>query len=91
MHKKHLLALLFFVFMLGAKAQLVTIPDANFVAYLQANFPSCMHGNKMDTTCIASVQFVSCVGRNISNLDGIQYFDNLLELYCFKNNSVLND
>ncbi len=34
-----------------ADAQYVTIPDANFVAWFNANgYSSCMNGNLMDTT-----------------------------------------
>ena len=52
MHKKYLLALLLFVFSLGAKAQWVSIPDSNFVNYLNTfGFAQCMNGNQLDTTC----------------------------------------
>ena len=49
--KKTLLLALFMIINFATKAQFVTIPDANFVAYLQANYPSCMSGSLMDTTC----------------------------------------
>ena len=32
-----------------AKAQWVTIPDANFATWLNTNYPSFMNGNKIDT------------------------------------------
>jgi hypothetical protein len=35
----------------ATKAQFVTIPDGNFVTWLNTNYPSCMNGNQMDTTC----------------------------------------
>lgn len=46
-----------------------------------------MNSNQMDTTCNAIVTDISlsCWGSNISNLDGIQYFDSLKTLYCFSN------
>ncbi len=67
-----------------SKAQWVTIPDAHFVAYLQANFPGCMNGNQMDTTCaaITNATTVTCISDSIADLTGIQYFDNLLHLDC---------
>ncbi len=67
-----------------SKAQWVTIPDAHFVAYLQANFPGCMNGNQMDTTCaaITGATAVTCISDSIADLTGIQYFDNLLNLDC---------
>ena len=74
-------------FQFGAKAQWVTIPDAHFVAYLQAHFPSCMNGNLMDTTCagITSATYVNCANDTIADLTGIQYFDNLQNLFCSHN------
>lgn len=70
-----------------AKAQWVTIPDANFVAWLTANYPSCMNGNQMDNSCSAIINetSVDVSGLNISNLSGIQYFINLQSLNCSSN------
>jgi Leucine-rich repeat (LRR) protein len=84
------LILLFLVLVLKfapAKAQWVTIPDANFVTKLQQLFPSCMNGNQMDTTCAAVVNATSLFvpGSNISNLSGIEYFNNLSTLNCSDN------
>lgn len=85
---KKLLRSIFVVFCLQfapAKAQWVTIPDANFVAKLTQLYPSCMNGNQMDTTCfeIINEDSISIASLPISNMDGIQYFDNLkyLKLY----------
>lgn len=49
-HKmKKLFILLAFVFSLNTKAQTwVTIPDANFVTYLQGLIPSAMHENQIN-------------------------------------------
>ena len=72
----------------SAKAQnYVTIPDANFVAYLQTNFPTCMNGNQMDTTCagIKNATDVYVQQLSISNLYGIQYFSMLKILNCGNN------
>ncbi len=66
----------------------ITIPDPNFIAWLNANgFASCMNGNQMDTTCNAVVNAttVDCRSSNISNLIGISYFDHLTTLYCHSN------
>ena len=87
--KHHLLHIFFFVGILFAtnktQAQYVTIPDTNFVAWLNANgYSSCMIGNMMDTTCGAVINAtgVNCTGSNISDLTGIQYFDNITALGC---------
>ncbi|MEI7803072.1 MAG: hypothetical protein WCI97_10530, partial [Bacteroidota bacterium] len=70
------------------KAQWVSIPDANFVTWLQSHYPTCMNGNLMDTTCsgIVNVTLVDCSYQNISDLTGIQFFDNLDTLECRNNN-----
>ncbi len=70
------------------KAQWVTIPDTNFVSYLQLLYPSCMNGNLLDTTCVQIINetSVTCNGDNISDLTGIQYFDSLTTLACAGNN-----
>ena len=87
--KKSLLFLSPFLFFIhfNLSAQFVTIPDANFVSWLQSNYPSCMSGNQMDTTCagIINETNVSCTYQSISNLEGIQYFDSLLTLNCNQN------
>ncbi|MEI7802760.1 MAG: hypothetical protein WCI97_08970, partial [Bacteroidota bacterium] len=85
---KKFLLFSFFIFSFSlSKAQWVTIPDANFVAWLQIHYPTCMNGNLMDTTCngIVNSTWVDCSNKNISNLDGIQYFDNLMSLDCHTN------
>jgi large repetitive protein len=65
------------------------IPDANFVTWLTANYPGCMCGNMMDTTCaaITSATFLSLGSQSISNLTGIEYFTSLQGLNC-SNNSL---
>lgn len=79
-----LLFVLLLCFSFKIKAQWVTIPDANFVSYLQQYYPTCMNGNLMDTTCswITSAAYVDCANRQIQSLDGIQYFDSLISLSC---------
>ncbi len=72
---------------LSLKAQYVTIPDAHFVTFLQTNFPGCMVGNQMDTTCaaITGATTLNCANDSIADLTGVQYFDNLDTLYCSNN------
>ncbi len=72
------------LFSISLNGQMVTIPDANFVTFLQQNYPSCMSGSQMDTTCgdIVNDPTVDVSNKSISNLDGIQYFDNLALLFA---------
>jgi uncharacterized repeat protein (TIGR01451 family) len=88
MSKKLLLLLFIFCCQFyTAKAQYVTIPDANFVTWLTQQYPSCMNGNQMDTTCTQIVNEASVWVNNLSinDLTGIRYFDNLQYLYCYNN------
>ena len=79
--KKLLLIALLFCYSL-TKAQYVTIPDAKFVAWLQANIPAAMTGNQMDTTNPAVVMLNNITVENdsIGDLTGIQYFPTLQNL-----------
>ncbi len=89
--KKYLLILLLFLISTNSIAQFVAIPDTNSRNWLNANgFASCMNGNLMDTTCTAilaedSIDFYM---SSITNLEGIQYFDNLLRLTCTSSNTT---
>ena len=78
-----------FCFLSGiAKAQYVTIPDSNFVNWLNNNgFAGCMSGNQMDTTCnaVISETEIHCSFSNITDLTGISFFDSLITLDCFYN------
>ncbi|HOZ51132.1 MAG TPA: T9SS type A sorting domain-containing protein [Chitinophagaceae bacterium] len=82
---------LLFSFINKSKAQFVTIPDSNFVTYLQSNFPSAMVGNQLDTTdpAIINCTTLSMTGISLVNpiqdMSGIEYFDNLLSLDCSYN------
>src|SRR5581483_11767407 len=69
------------------KAQWVTIPDANFVSYLQTKFPSCMNGSQLDTasSIVKGVDSINCISSGIHNLYGIQFFSNLKILICGSN------
>jgi uncharacterized repeat protein (TIGR01451 family) len=74
----------------SSNAQYYTIPDANFAAFLNTNYPGIMNGNQLDTTAnVSSITSLQLDNLNISNLDGVVYFDNLLYLFC-SNNQLTN-
>jgi len=90
--KKLLPLFICLLFFGNAKAQYVTIPDAKFAAWLQANVPSAMVGNQMDTTNTAVTSLTRIVVENdsIGDLTGVQYFDSLKTLDCGNGNSMPN-
>jgi uncharacterized repeat protein (TIGR01451 family) len=63
-------------------SQIVTIPDANFVSFLQTNYPSCITGNQMDTQCpeVISATHLYLVSLNIADFSGVEYFTALEHL-----------
>ncbi len=65
--------------------QNVTINDTAFVTFLQTNYPSCMSGNLMDTTCsdIINENALSIYTREILDLNGVQYFDSLKDFQVY--------
>ncbi|MFK8037532.1 MAG: T9SS type A sorting domain-containing protein [Crocinitomicaceae bacterium] len=73
------LVLLFVLSTISLQAQFVTITDTAFVTFLHNNYPACMNGNQMDTTCsgITNTTLVNCSDKGILDLEGLQYFDNL--------------
>lgn len=94
--KTRLLALLLCIAAISTKAQYVTIPDANFVAWLNNNgYSQCMNGNQMDTTCNPVVNATSLtidyiLDPPVNNIDGVQYFDNVTKLYIRNSIQTLN-
>lgn len=59
-------------------------PDANFRSYVLASFDS--NGDeKLDDEEIANVKYIYAPSKTISNLKGIEYFTELLELNCDNN------
>ena len=74
------------------RAQYVTIPDTAFVNWLQSLYSGaladCMVGDQLDTTCpaLVSENALSVSNFGISDLTGVQYFDNLSGLSCAFNN-----
>ena len=68
-------------------AQTVTIPDANFAAYLQATIPAAMNGNLMDTSskAVKTLTDIYAPVMGIADLQGIQYFSALKYVMCSGN------
>jgi uncharacterized repeat protein (TIGR01451 family) len=90
-YKKILIAFFFSMQFSFLNAQWVTIPDSNFVNWLNANgYASCMNGNLMDTTCnaVVSATQIDCSNSSIISLEGIQYFYNLYNLVCSNNQLI---
>jgi type IX secretion system substrate protein len=66
----------------------VTIPDANFVTYLQGLIPSAMSGNQLNTSSTLVTTTTHTINVNslsIANLSGVQYFSSLTYLDCGSN------
>jgi len=87
-----LATLSFSVFSLNLSAQFVTIPDANFATYLHTVVPNAMTGSQIDTTnaSVLNLTSINVDELGITNLYGIQFFKNLVKLYC-GNGSPSND
>ena len=67
-------------------AQWVNIPDSAFAGWLNTNYPQCMNGQLMDTTCVAIVRETTVDlsgGDYVISVDGIQYFDSLQTFNCY--------
>ena len=82
---KKLISVLLLVALLGcldvnkAQAQYVTIPDTGFVSWLTTNYPSCISGSQLDTTCpaVLNARVLNFpVNHRIWSLNGLQYFKN---------------
>lgn len=78
---KRILLTLLFPFSV-AQAQYVTISDPQMQYFLQTVYPSCITGSQLDTTCssVVNASYLSLNSWNIADLNGIQYFKNLLTL-----------
>jgi len=91
--KKFLPTVLLLAFCFYSRAQWVTIPDANFAALLQANYPSCMNGNQLDTVCAAGIDstHLNASGYSITDFTGVEYLDKLTYLdITFNAHSSIN-
>ncbi len=83
--------IILFALMIGvncAKAQWVTIPDANLVTWLQNHYPTCMSGNQLNTVCAGAVtdtmldfQYWNS-NYQIVNYSGVEYFTNVSTMKC---------
>ena len=85
------IAIVFLLFFVNVKAQYVTIPDTNFVHFLQANYPACMSGNQLDTTCtqVLNETFLNVNSAGLYDATGIQYFKGLNHLDVHSNNLTI--
>lgn len=71
-----------------AEAQNINIPDANFKNFLLSlnNINTNMDGEISEAEANAFSGSLNCSAFNISSLEGIQYFTNLIALDCSNNN-----
>jgi uncharacterized repeat protein (TIGR01451 family) len=86
--KKFCILIIALLIMNNLKAQTwVTIPDTNFVAWLQDYIPSAMNGNQMDINSpeVTSLNIMNVSNREIADLTGIEYFPSLVFLECNNN------
>jgi hypothetical protein len=86
--KKFLLLTLLFCFVQTKAQTWVTIPDANFVTYLQSIIPAAMHNDSLDTSSslvTTTTDTLNIFNHSISNLTGVQYFTSLTYLNCSGN------
>lgn len=86
--KKILFLFLFLSFCKINSQTYVTIPDANFVSYLQSQLPSAMNGyslNITSTLVTTATKTLSLSFQSITNLNGVQYFSSLKKLSCSGN------
>ncbi len=70
-------------------SNLFWIPDGNLRLYLKNQYPACFTSSDyLNTDCAnnAAINSILISGKQISNLDGIQYFSNLTSIDCRSNN-----
>lgn len=72
-------------------SQVVEIPDENFSIWLNQNFPSCMNGNLMDTTCedITEYTYVNCQNKDIDDFTGLEHFTSMISLNINGNDATI--
>lgn len=87
MKSSFLITLLFTASTCLAQVETYVIPDINFRNYLEEVHPNVIQN---DSILIISecdtINTIDCTSRDISNLDGIQFFENLSQLNCSYNN-----
>ncbi|MBP3517171.1 MAG: hypothetical protein J6K31_01945 [Parabacteroides sp.] len=69
----------------GKEVAIINIPDVNFKAYLVENFDTNKDGEISEEEA-SKVTFINCREKNISSLEGIEYFINVTYLDCALNN-----
>ena len=92
MKKKILFALTFLCILFGTQraiSQNVYLSDANWRNYLiNEGLDLCLIGDSLDITCpvLPIVASISCNGWSINQIEGLEYFTNLISLDCSNNN-----
>ncbi|MEP4667539.1 MAG: T9SS type A sorting domain-containing protein [Cyclobacteriaceae bacterium] len=93
MNKTTFTTVLLAMLCLGSYAQNVTIPDANFKAYLVGN--TAINTNEDSEIQVSEASAfngtISCSNKSISDLTGIEAFTSLTGLYCNQNNLTALD
>ena len=64
------------------------IEDAGFLNYLLENYPGCMVNDSLNLDALGGITNLNLDGLNISSIDGIQYFTDLVSLNCDNNNLI---
>ena len=86
---RKIITILTIILTINSSAQTyVTIPDANFVTYLQGLIPAAMSGNQLNTSSTLVTTTTHTINVNslsIANLSGVQYFSSLTYLDCGSN------
>jgi len=85
--KSYLVPFLFFIIVTASYAQLTSIPDSNFEAYLEANTMGNGIANDhfVTTANIDNVFTLDVSSQNIADLTGIEDFTSLTNLHCEQN------
>lgn len=82
------LVVLFLLSFSLVRAQFVYIPDSAFRSFLISDgYAPAFNGDSLDTTSVlvTTAPYIFCSGRGIQSLEGLQYFDQLLQLDCSVN------
>ncbi|MEE4247003.1 MAG: leucine-rich repeat domain-containing protein [Kangiellaceae bacterium] len=82
---KHIALSLFILISSSAIAQNITIPDANFKAFLVSNYDTSGDGEISQAEAEVVTGRMVCSNLGIADLTGIQYFLNITELNCSSN------
>lgn len=79
-HIRTIVVLVFIVFGAGLKAQMLTVSDPGFLAYLQNSpFSSCLSGNQLNTSCplVVNATKVNCSNFPVVDISAVNAFVNL--------------